>query len=225
MKNILDFLTELNANNNKAWFDAHRKAYKHVQAEFHDFVEKLIRSLSAIDTQLGNLDVKQCTYRINRDIRFSPDKRPYKNHLGAYVCTGGKKSGMAGYYFHIEAPQSNFIGNHLLAAGTHCVAPNVLTSMRTEVLDNSEEFIHNVQRASSFYLDTEGALKNVPKGFPKDFEHAELLKLKDYCLCQEFSTKQLLSPDLLDFVVTEFTKTIPFIQQMNKAIVYELENN
>ncbi|MCL2328022.1 MAG: DUF2461 domain-containing protein [Bacteroidetes bacterium] len=222
MKNILNFLTELNANNNKPWFDAHKKEYNNVKTEFNNFAEKLIRSLSAIDPQLGNLELKQCTYRINRDVRFSNDKRPYKTHFGAYFCPGGKKSGMAGYYFHIEAPDSQFIGNHLLAAGTHCSMPNVLTSMRTEVFDNTEEFLNNIGRASSFYLDRENALKNVPKGFPKEFEHADLLKLKDYCLCQTFSTEQLLSPDLFDFVVAEFAKTVPFVQQMNKAIRYEL---
>jgi uncharacterized protein (TIGR02453 family) len=222
MQNILNFLTELKTNNNKPWFDAHKKEYTTIKTEFLAFVEKLLGSLTTLDPQLGNLELKQCTYRINRDIRFSNDKRPYKTHLGAYFCPGGKKSGMAGYYFHIEAPDTQFIGTHLLAAGTHCAMPNVLTSMRTEVFDNTAEFLQNMQRASSFYLERENALKNVPKGFPKDFEHADLLKVKDYCLCQEFSTERLLSPDLLDFVVSEFEKTVPFVQQMNKAIAYEI---
>lgn len=223
MKNILDFLAELSQNNNKLWFDAHKSYYKNLQTEFHNFVEKLIRAMSSIDPQLGNLEVKQCVYRINRDMRFSKDKSPYKTHFGAYLCPGGKKSNFAGYYFHLEAPNSQFIGNHLLASGTHCSLPNLLTSMRTEVFDNTEEFLQNLQKASSFYLSRENALKNVPKGFPKEFGYGDLLKLKDYCLFQNISNEQILAPDLFDFVVAEFKKTVPFVQQMNKAIAYELE--
>ncbi|MDR2962261.1 MAG: DUF2461 domain-containing protein [Bacteroidales bacterium] len=225
MKYILNFLAELSENNTKTWFDAHKATYKQAQAAFHDFAEQVLQQLTALDEQLRGLELKQCTYRINRDVRFSNDKSPYKTHFGAYFCPGGKKSGMAGYYFHIEAPNSQFIGNHLLAAGTHCSMPNALTSMRTEIFDNTKEFLTNMKRASSWYLERDNALKNVPKGFPKDFEHGDLLKLKDYCLCQNLSTEQLLSPDLLDFTVAEFAKTVPFVQQMNKAIAYELENN
>ena len=100
--NIIRFLNELRANNNKNWFDANRKWYEDVKSDFFEFSKKLIIEVSKFDSRINNLDIKDCTYRINRDIRFSNDKSPYKTHFGTFICPKGKKSGFGGYYFHID---------------------------------------------------------------------------------------------------------------------------
>lgn len=106
MKQVIEFLTDLSLNNNKEWFQAHKAEYQHAQNTFNQFTLKLIDAISAFDEDVAqsHLGLKDCTYRIYKDMRFSKEKVPYKTHFGAYINRGGKKSPYAGYYFHLEAP-------------------------------------------------------------------------------------------------------------------------
>src|SRR5258708_36766201 len=90
LQNALDFLRDLRTNNNKAWFDQHRKQYDAARGHFEEFVSELIMALSDIE-DLGGVTAKDCISRINRDIRFSPDKTPYKTNMTAVIWQGGKK--------------------------------------------------------------------------------------------------------------------------------------
>ena len=116
--------------------------------------------------------------RIARDTRFSNDKSPYKTHIGAYIAPKGKKSGFAGYYFHIEPCADSLVGCNLLSAGLYCPEPTVLRSVREEILDNGEEIEAAVGKARGFRLYEGNKLKRIPTGFPADSEYAEMLKLK-----------------------------------------------
>ena len=84
MKRVIEFLSDLNLNNNKVWFDAHKGDYKDVKAYFDGFVLDLVEAISDFDETIYGLSVSDCTYRIYRDVRFSKDKTPYKTHMGAY---------------------------------------------------------------------------------------------------------------------------------------------
>lgn len=134
MKEVIAFLRELHDNNNREWFDAHRAEWKRVKTRFAGFTEQLIDGISSFDPSVRGLRVQDCTYRIARDTRFSPDKRPYKEHIGAYIAPGGKKSGYAGYYFHVEPDtgEGSTYG-HMLAVGLYCPEPVVLHSVRDEI--------------------------------------------------------------------------------------------
>ena len=78
-------------------------------------------------SSVKGLKVKDCTYRIYRDVRFSKDKSPYKTHMGCYICRGGKKSGYSGYYFHVATEQSDvYPSGHMLAVGDYCMEPKAL---------------------------------------------------------------------------------------------------
>ena len=101
MDSVLQFLQDLRMHNDRAWFEANRARYTAAQAAFNRMAEQLIPAIASFDGRIRNLTVAQCTYRIYRDLRFSPDKTPYKTHFGAYICPGGKNSGYAGYYFHL----------------------------------------------------------------------------------------------------------------------------
>ena len=92
MKTVISFLGELIANNNREWFDANRHYYREAQNDFDLFIEQMIVEIRRFDSSIGALTAKDCTYRIYRDIRFTNDKTPYKNHFGAYIVQGGKKS-------------------------------------------------------------------------------------------------------------------------------------
>jgi uncharacterized protein (TIGR02453 family) len=110
----VSFLKELKKNNNKAWFDNHKSKYLSAKIDFENFVHKIIVTISAFDDDINELQAKNCTFRINRDIRFSKDKTPYKTNLGASFNRGGKKSIFAGYYFHLEPGGKSFIYCNIL---------------------------------------------------------------------------------------------------------------
>lgn len=90
MKDIITFLRELQQNNNREWFMANKPRYTALQIQFNNFVDELIGEISRFDDTVTGLTAKDCTYRIYRDVRFSADKSPYKTHMGAFICPGGK---------------------------------------------------------------------------------------------------------------------------------------
>ena len=96
----LKFLKDLKKNNNKPWFDAHRKEYEAAKIDFATFIQAVIDKHSKSDPTIKSTVAKDCMFRINRDVRFSKDKSPYKTNMGAYINRGGKKSVFAGYYLH-----------------------------------------------------------------------------------------------------------------------------
>ena len=112
-KRILDFLKDIAANNNRPWFQEHREEYLACKADFEKGIAQAISRIASFDSEIVHLQVKDCVYRFYRDTRFSPDKSPYKRHLGAYICAKGKKALRGGYYIHLEP------GNCLLATGSY----------------------------------------------------------------------------------------------------------
>ena len=223
MEEVLDFLRRLSDNNDREWFDAHRAEWTHVKGLWADFTAELIEGVASFDPSVRGLRPQDCTYRIARDTRFSADKRPYKSWLGTFIAPHGKKSGYAGYYFHVEPVGDGLLGNHLLAAGAVCIEPAVLRSIREEVLDHGDELTESIRRARGFRLDTTNRLKRVPTGFPAESEHADLLKQKDYCLEKRVSEEIVLSDGLPERLVEEFRHTKPFLDQLNRAIRYACE--
>ena len=92
---LIDFLKELRNHNNKEWFHSNKPAYQAVRKEFEQYVGFLIAGIARFDDTVKNLEPKNCIFRINRDIRFSKDKSPYKQNFGAYIAPGGRKGGRA----------------------------------------------------------------------------------------------------------------------------------
>ena len=101
MKTVLQFLRDLAQHNDRAWFNEHKERYLAVQQRWNEFCESLIGEIGAFDPDIARLTLRDCTYRIYRDTRFSPDKSPYKTHFGVFLAPDGKKSMHAGYYFHV----------------------------------------------------------------------------------------------------------------------------
>ena len=165
-RKIMHFLKGIAANNNREWFQENKTEFEAVKANFEEGIDKVIACLSTFDDEVSHLTAKDCTYRFYRDVRFSPDKSPYKRHFGAYICGHGKKSLRGGYYIHLQP------GNCLIAVGCYWLPTNILTSCRNEIMANIDEWRKDVGLA---------ALKTVPKGFPKDYEFLQYLRMKDYC--------------------------------------------
>lgn len=222
MREALAFLRELAANNNKAWMDDNRARYKLHRGRFEAFVEELVDALSAFDPSVAGLTAKECTYRMNRDIRFSADKSPYKTHFSAFIAPCGKNSGLAGYYLHIEPETegTSMIGHSIVAAGQVCIPPVVLRSIREEIVDYGDEMLRHIAAAQGFALDRENMLKRVPTGFESGTPYDDLLKLKDHCLCLDLSEEELLATDFKARLVARFRTTKPYLDQLNRAIQY-----
>ncbi|HOO42102.1 MAG TPA: DUF2461 domain-containing protein [Bacteroidales bacterium] len=220
MKQVIDFLTELNLNNNKEWFDSHKDQYLNALKEFHAFTEQLIQGIASFHKEITTLSVKDCTYRIYRDLRFSPDKTPYKTHMGAYICPGGKKSGYAGYYFHLEPRPQSTSSNHFLASGLWHPAPDVLKSVRDDILYDSESYLESVRLAKEWIIDYDESLKRVPRGYPSNSKDENLFRLRNHLLARNMEDKYIYDKNLLKNVLSEFKKTYTFVALLNRSVTY-----
>jgi uncharacterized protein (TIGR02453 family) len=213
----LKFLKQLKRNNNKPWFDAHRSEYEAARADFAGFVQQLIDAQGKKDPGIRHLLAKQCMFRINRDVRFSKDKSPYKTNFGASINMGGKQAvHSAGYYFHLE-PGGSFAGG-----GIWMPPADVLRRIRQEVDYNLDEFKSIIQSRSFKTIygglaeDAEYKLMRVPKGYEPDNPAAEYLKYKSYIASISLSDEDLISPQLLKKTLKAFETLQPLLQFLNR---------
>lgn len=215
MKEILHFLETLQSNNNKAWFDANRENYQQLRQKFLQITELLIHEIRSFDQQIPYQDPRKCVFRIFRDLRFSKDKLPYKNNFGAFIARDGRKGGNPGYYLHVQ-PGASFIAGGLFMPD----APR-LKAIRNDIYQNPYdllEIIEDSEFKNSFTLFDDDKLKTAPKGFPKDFEYIDLLRYKSFSPMMPLSDEQLLSPDMLNTVVSGFKHLAPLNHYLNHVI-------
>lgn len=217
VKNILNFLSELKINNNREWFAENKDWYEQVKTEFETLGKDLISEISKFDEDIKHVEVKDCVFRIYRDIRFSSDKTPYKTHFGIYIASrGGRKSPRGGYYIHLD-PDGSFIG-----CGVWMPQPEMLKALRQSIYDNIEEFneiLQNPDFKKSFpTLSDEGKAKKVPLGFPSDFPQADLLKNKSFLVDYKLTTNELDSPHFVTMVSDLMKKAYPFLSFLNYTV-------
>ena len=212
----LKFLKALEKNNSKEWFDQNRKAYEQAKANYLDFVREVLDRMKKIDASLTDLEPKQCVFRINRDVRFSKNKAPYKTNMGASFSKGGKKVQCAGYYFHLE-PGASFIGGGFWMP----MAPE-LNKIRQEIDYGFEEFnkiINKKKFKTSFgSLSETEKLTRPPKGYEAENPAIELLKLKSFIVMTEVKDAEVTSKELANKVVDHFETMMPLVDFLNKAI-------
>jgi len=218
MENILRFLKQLNVNNNREWFAEHKVEYEAAKNEFEQICAALIFEIAKFDNDIKHLEVKDCVFRIYRDIRFTTDKTPFKTHFGAYIASGGgRKSQRGGYYLHLD-PNGSFF-----SVGVWGPQPNVLKALRKSIYDNIEEFneIRNSTDFKTLFDNSfyeEDKLKTIPAGFPKDFQDAEILKLKHYLISSTLDEKSLLSDQFVLKVASIAEKAAPFLRFLNYTV-------
>lgn len=215
----LRFLKELKKNNNKPWFDLHRREYETAKTDFASFVQQLIGLHGKKDPGIRNLQAKDCMFRINRDIRFSKDKSPYKTNFGASINQGGKKAwNSAGYYFHLE-PGNSFVGG-----GIYMPEPAVLAKVRQEIDYNLPAFNKMISSSKfrsvygSLSRDPEYMLSRVPKGYEPSNPAAEFLKLKSFIAMTKIPDKGLTGKDMVKKAAAAFEALQPLIRFINEAV-------
>ncbi len=212
----IQFLKALKKNNNKEWFDKNRKIYEQAKADYLNFVTILLNEIQGFDTSLMELQPKQCIFRLNRDVRFSKNKDPYKTNFGASFSKGAKKVQSAGYYFHLE-PGENFVGGGLWMP----MAPD-LNKVRQEIDYCFKEFSSILKKPAfkSTYGDMDNSMKLVrpPKGFDIDNPALEYLKLKSFVVTRSIKDTELTDNQLVKNVVKDFKTIAPLVHFLNRAI-------
>jgi uncharacterized protein (TIGR02453 family) len=215
----IKFLKDLKKNNNKPWFDAHRKHYDAARKNFEEFLQQLIDKHALKDPTIKEQVAKQCMFRINRDIRFSKDKTPYKTHFAASINMGGKKSVFGGYYVHVE-PGGSFVGG-----GVWMPQPPELKKIRQEIDYCYDEFkkIHGSKKFKSLfgglYRGDDISLTRVPQGFEQDNPAADDLKLKSWIAMHDIKDAELQSKQLLKICLNAFETIQPLVHFINRTMM------
>ena len=205
---VLDFLSGLNQNNNKPWFEKHRPDYESARRAFEQFIDVIIDEFRSSDHLLG-LTGKDCIARIYRDIRFSKDKSPYKTNFGAIIAPGGWKATRLGYYISIEPQSKSMVGG-----GLHNPEPGQLELFR-KAMDRDATAFKKITRTRNF-VETFGPvagdrLKTAPKGYDRLHPEISLLQLKQITAVHRFSDREVVKHDFMEQVTTMCHTIKPFL--------------
>jgi uncharacterized protein (TIGR02453 family) len=204
----IQFLADLAANNDRAWFQPRKADYERLLKEP---LEALVAALAERFEARGiplQADPKRSPFRIYRDTRFSKDKSPYKHNVSAsFPFTEGY--GGAGGYFHFQP------GEMYMGGGMWHPEPTRLAAWR-DFVDRGVglEVLEDPAFVKTFGEIHGDALTRVPKGYPKDHPRAELLKLKDMTFGRQLSDKEVLSADLPDILAADFAKAVPVFRML-----------
>jgi uncharacterized protein (TIGR02453 family) len=212
----LRFLKDLQKNNTRPWFEAHRKQYELAKEDFLLLTEKLIAGIAAFDKPIALLKAKECTFRINRDVRFSKDKSPYKNNIAGYFNRNGKKGIGAGYYLHIEP------GKSFAAGGIWMPEPKDLIKIRQEIdysFDDWKKIISNPSFKKTFTEGIKGeALVRPPKGYDDNNPAIQYLKQKSFIVSKPFTDAEVQSKTFVKDVASTFKAMKPLVDFVNAAV-------
>jgi len=215
-KETFRFLQQLKLNNDKVWFDANRTLYSQLRKEFEEFLEIVIAEIGHFDREAAQTTARASIFRINRDIRFTNDKLPYKTNFGAFMAKGGRKGINSGYYIHVEP------GACFLAGGIYMPSAPMLKAIREEIYENIGEF-KDLLLAPAFVKHFgnrigEEKLKSAPRGFPKDFADMDYLKYRSYTVLKDEPDSMYQKPDFIKEVREVFKAMAPFNQFLNRAV-------
>ena len=220
-KDSIQFLDDLKANNNRDWFLDNKKRYEIFKKDYYQLVADFLNAMKPLDPSLEMLEVKNCTFRINRDIRFSKDKSPYKDHIGVWLSSGAKGKNRSGYYVHI-ARSGSFI-----AGGFYCPEAEDLKKVRKEISYFHED-LDEILREKNFKKEfgdfdrnEENVLKNPPRGYEKDHPAIELLKLKSFETSQKFNIEEVTKEDFVSKMTKKLIVLKPLNDFINRALTSE----
>lgn len=216
MKEILSYLTALNANNNSEWFNATKKVRAEANAHFEELIQVLILKIGKVDESIIHNVPKELTFKMVRDTRLSYDKTPYNPAMRAHIASKGKLPIPVGYFIMIRPGDRSFLGGGLFAD----MFQNATTLLRNYICEHGDE-LNRIVENDTFkqYFTVKGStLKNVPRGYDPESPYAEWLKYK--CLYVEYfvSDEEILSPDFIDRATEIFLAMKPFNDFINRAL-------
>ena len=213
-QHTLQFLKNLEESNNREWLQAHKKDYEIVKDSFEKFCQEILTGLSEFQEDLVNTKVKDCIFRINRDIRFSKDKSPYKKYLSAAFGPGGRSSGRIDFFLQIQPGNLSSLGG-----GMWKPTSTQLASFRQEIDYNPSHLkgIIDTPEFRSYYNNISGEkVKNMPKGYSADHPDIELLKYKQMFFYHKFTDEEVLSKDFAQEVIRGCKILKPYLDYQNE---------
>ena len=218
----LRFLRGLAKNNNKEWFEAHREEYEtEVREPMRDLIGEMNAKLAAFAPEIGG-DPKRSMFRINRDIRFSKDKSPYKTHAACWFhhrratsrVGSEADAGSAGFYFHLEPGRS-------MAGGGLWMPPRPqLNKLRDAIADDPGGFDRMVRGLPKKFggLDDEAVLTRMPRGFAEDHPAARWLRFQSFTSGRMLEDSDVTSPRLPALLARDFEGMLPLVRFLNRAL-------
>lgn len=209
---LLNFLSDLKENNTREWFGENKDRFLEQKTAFDQFTIQLISLFSEFENMDG-VELKHCSYRIYRDVRFAKDKAPYKTWFSASFSEGGRKSGLMDYYVHIEPGGKSFLGG-----GMYDPTPEQLALLRQEIDYNAKHLKGIIQ--SPVFLKVFGepvgdSLKKMPKGYPVDHPEIELLKKKQLFFWRKYSDSEVVNPMFVESLIKDAQVLKPYLDFLN----------
>jgi uncharacterized protein (TIGR02453 family) len=220
-KEALQFLEDLIANNNTDWMHANKKRYESYKKDYHNYIASILVEMKPLDKSLELLEVKNCTFRINRDIRFSKDKSPYKTNMGVWFTQNKFRKNSPGYYIHFEK------GNSFIAGGVWCPEPEELKKIRKEIAyfhEDLEAIVNNKTFKTEFKAltrDENNTLKKAPKDFEPNHPAIEFLKLKSFTASEKIDDNLFTKKDFSKVVAQKLMVLKPLNDFLNRALETE----
>jgi len=205
----LKFLKELEKNNNRDWFQSHKVQYENALDNAKDLLDEVVKGLNKKDViEQGKM------FRIYRDVRFSKDKSPYKDHFGIHFVRAGKER-RGGYYLHIQ-PGGTFAGGGFWEPN-----PPDLKRIRDEIAYDDKPMRKIL--ASKTFVSTFGKLegdelKTAPPGYDRTSPAIDLIRKKQYLMSRKFTDKQVTDPGFVKEVVKTFEAMRPFFDYMSEVL-------
>jgi uncharacterized protein (TIGR02453 family) len=200
-KEIFEFLSDLERNNNREWFAQNRQRYEAAKKAFERFITELILNINSFDPSIDIKDASKTVFRIYRDTRFSTNKEPYKTNFGSVIVPEGYRRSWEypAYYLHLQN------GNSFVSMGVYMPNAQALKQIRSAIDEDFELFAAILKKLESSFgglLRTEDSLKRIPQGFDKNSPAAEYLKLKNFYVFREFSNGEVLQKDFIEKITS-----------------------
>ena len=220
-KEAIQFIDDLKANNNTEWMHANKKRYESYKKDYHQFITSILEQMKSLDQSLEPFEVKNCTFRINRDIRFSKDKQPYKTNIAVWLSTNKNRKNSPGYYIHFEK------GSSFIAGGVWCPETDELKKIRQEIAffyEDLEGIVNNPTFKKEFKAITReenNVLKKAPKGYEPNHPAIEFLKLKSFTCSQKIEDKLFLDTDFSKKIAQKLITLKPLNEFLNRALETE----
>ncbi|MFT5621154.1 MAG: hypothetical protein ACI9QR_001488 [Flavobacteriaceae bacterium] len=215
-KDYHSFFEELAANNNKDWMDVNRKRYAEiVKKPFENFVEAIQQEVSLFDEEI-NIKPGDAIFRINRDIRFSKDKTPYKTNRTAIISKFGRKDKVYPGFYVFASPEKVMVGG-----GTYFLEKQDLFKVRQEIAYNLDEFDQLINE-KEFKKNFKGILgdknKIAPKEFKEDIETQPLLLNKGFYFMKDLPANLIFEKDVIKQITTFMKTAKPFNDFLRRAL-------
>ncbi len=217
MQLILNYLSDLNIHNDRAWYHAHKAEYQAANAQFEELVQDLILQIGEFDSSILGHAPKDLTFKLVRDTRFSHDKSPYNPAFRAHISSMGKLPVPVGYYLMIKPGGQSFLGGGLFAD----MFKEATQMVRDYISEHGSEWEAIITDPAFQKHFTVGGttLKKVPAGYAQDHPQAEYLKYKSWYLEYPIQDKELADGTVfLAKAVDTFRLMKPFNDYLNKAL-------